>query len=102
MPKWSRECLLFMCRQSNQMKRIKTIGQFSILIALAIIISTSSLKSIPIALSILLFGVFFQIYIYHLYKKEGKGGEFLKGKVGPLIVGVCLIIFFLVKDRFIR
>ena len=87
-----------MCRQSSIMKRIKTIEQFSILIALAVIISASSLKSIPIALSILLFGVIFQIYIYILYKKEGKGGEFLKGRVGPLLVGVSLIIFFLFKD----
>lgn len=84
--------------QSNKMKRIKTMEQFSILIALAVIISASSLKSIPIASSILLFGVLFQIYIYSQYKREGKAGEFLKARVGPFLVGVSLIIFFLVKD----
>jgi hypothetical protein len=76
------------------METIKKWEDFSIFLAVAVAYTGLFLKSIPIALLIFTFGLFVQGYIFYGYKKNNMQQEYLKKKLG----GILLVAFFLFKD----
>jgi hypothetical protein len=80
------------------MDAIKKWEQFSIFLLIAVIYAGFFLKSILISLLILSFGLLIQILIFFLYKKENLMVDYLKRKLGPILVGIVLLGFFLIKN----
>ncbi len=80
------------------MDAIKKWEQFSIFLLIAVIYAGFFLKSILISLLILSFGLVIQILIFFLYKRENLMVDYLKRKLGPILVGIVLLGFFLIKN----
>ena len=75
----------------------KTLQIFSLVSIPLILASIYLIKSITLALPLLFAGVILQVQLYRNYKKENRGKEFLKAKLGPMILAVALILYFVVK-----
>jgi hypothetical protein len=80
------------------MDAIKKWEQFSIFLLIAVLYAGFFLKSILISLLILSFGLLIQILIFFLYKKENLMVDYLKRKLGPILVGIVLLGFFIIKN----
>lgn len=80
------------------MKTIKKWEQFSVLLVIPIAFAGLFFKSVPISLLILSFGILIQIYIFFLYKEKNMMSDYLKRKLGAILVGILLIGFFLIKN----
>jgi hypothetical protein len=85
-------------RYFNIMRAIKKWEQFSMFLAIGIICAGFFFKSVQIQLVILSFGILIQIYIFFLYKEQNMMSDYLKRKLGAILVGILLIGFFLVKN----
>lgn len=81
-----------------RMDSIKKWEQFSIFLLIGVVYAGFFLKSILISLLILSFGFLIQILIFFLYKKQNLMVDYLKMKLGAILVGIVLLGFFMIKN----
>jgi hypothetical protein len=81
-----------------RMDSIKRWEQFSIFLLIGVVYAGFFLKSILISLVVLSFGFLIQIYIFFLYKKQNLMGDYLKKKLGAILIGIFLLGFFMIKN----